>query len=353
MIRHACVLIATALFTLLFASCCLSNLIRDTTAGPPPAAADEREAAPSSADAPAKGPAEIPTPAPDEATGGRIAFSRDGNLYVLDLETREELEITTEGSAEWQSAISYGCPTFVSDDTLMFLKWTTDENGMLTDRAALVGIIQSESDALAEDLKPTGLGWSEALEAALVLSQTGDPQPAGDDVGATLTLYTISQGRRPKATDVESWFGGVSVNSARVRCSEDGELVSVPHFPTDVSDHYGIHRLDDGTGMDFVPEDWLGAIVATGVDFAGGDIYATFIAIGDGAPLEPGLYRVDLDAMDHELVASVDETNGLAVSTALGVAVVSTWEGALKLIDLETGKVTSLGAGQDPDIWPR
>lgn len=357
MFRHACVLTATAVLTVLCASCCYSR--------PTPSASDTSERpgdkAPSSAVADSAPKESVsgstratpPTPAPEEGAAGRVAFSRGGNVYVLDLETREEIEITNGGSADWQSATTYGCPTFLAEDTLMFLKWTTDADGLLTDRAALVGVIQSESEPLGEGLLPTGLGWSEALDAAFVVTQTEPPQPDGDNFGAILTLCTLSRDGGEEETSVETWFGGVSIDSARVRCTEDGLLVSVPNFPTDVSDHYTLRILEDGTTVDLVPEEWLGAVVATGIDFAGGEMYATFIAMGDAAPLEPGLYRVDLNEPEPELVARVDETNGLAVSATLGVAVVSTWDGALKLIDLGSGKVRSLGSGVDPDIWPR
>ncbi len=284
---------------------------------------------------------------------GRVLYTRGGNVYLYDLDSQEEMEITSRGVAIEKAGVHYGAPTFVDRESLVVLRWETDANGRIVKRAIESGVIQSESDVLPEAKRPTGLGYCVPLSKLLYLEQTSRGSQETDDFGAELTLFTMEPGAGPQQTRLTSWYGDTGLNHARVRFSPRGDLASLPRFPTDVSDFYGIHRVNSGDAVDVIPESYLGQAFVTGIDFGGKGAYATVMVLDNAIDMGPGLYRLDLAARKHTQIAMQNNLYGLAVSETLGIAVVANDSGDLSVMELGTGDETPLGSGADPDIWPR
>lgn len=343
-----------------------AQIVQSLGKGGTPAASAESSAAKSASTADAVGavkPSKPPTQAPgersttrkavDAPTSGRVLFTRGGNVYLLDLKTEEEMEITNRGVPEEDAGVHFGAPTWVDRESLVMLRWETNANGRIVKRAIDFGVIQSEGDTISEAKRPTGLGYSTGLSKLLYLEQTGQGGGGGDDFGAELALFTFAQSGKPERTKLTSWFGDTSLGHARIRASAKGDLVSLPRFPTDVSDFYGINRLTSGAAIDVIPESYLGQAFVTGIDFGAKSPYATVMVLDNSIEMGPGLYRLNLSTRDHEQIAMQSNLYGLAVSESLGIAVVANDSGDLSVIRLDSGDETPLGSGSDPDIWPR
>jgi hypothetical protein len=304
---------------------------------------------------PTKAPAEHATArkAVDAPASGRVLFTRDGNVHLIRLKTGEEMQITNQGVPEEDAGVHYGAPTWVDNESLAMLRWETNANGRIVKRAIEFGVIQSESDTISEAKRPTGLGYSTGLSKLLYLEQTGQGGGAEDDFGAELALFTFAKSGKPERTKLTSWFGDTSLGHARIRASAKGDLVSLPRFPTDVSDFYGINRFSSGAAVDVIPERYLGQAFVTGIDFGQKAAYATIMVLDNSIEMGPGLYRLDLSTREHEQIAMQSNLYGLAVSEPLGIAVVANDSGDLSVMQLVGGDETPLGSGADPDIWPR
>jgi len=293
--------------------------------------------------------------ASDPKAGGLIAFSREGNIYIYDIGSSEERQLTHNGVSEGEAGTTHGCPTIIDENTVAFLSWEADANGMISSRtlngADIAGGSEYTSADVAQD--PVGLGWVPDDEKLYYLKITGNVAQDGDPFGAQLTLFCVEGEARATRTKVKTWYGGVSLTSCRIRQSSDGKYVSVPRFPTDVSDYYGLHRASDGKAVDVLKEEWLGADYVTGLDFAGDTVYANIASLGEDAPLIAGFYFVDVENKDPGLLVQLDDPRGLAVSAAQDFAVLGNMDGELKLIELNTRHVKDLCKGEDPDIYPR
>lgn len=284
---------------------------------------------------------------------GQITYSLDGNIYVADLVERVPRQLTVDGVPETEAGLQFGCPTFVDAETLVFLRWESDDQWHLTSRIIAAGAIESEWDAITEIPLPTALGWSTYYEQVLALSQIEEGMEPGDDFGALLQLCTYDGDGVTNLEGIRSWFGGVSINQARVRVSPDGAMASVPNFPTDVSDFYVLCDLETAAQYDLLPQELLGSLYVTALDFGDGTVYGAINDITEEQAWGNGLYRLDLESLEHERICDVDGSHGIAVSEALGLAVVSTSEDDLLRVDLVTGNTEYIGQGTDPDIWPR
>jgi hypothetical protein len=293
---------------------------------------------------------------PDDSSdhsAGQVVYERDGNIYRLDLASGDEKEVTTAGVAGEKSGTRYGCPTFIDENTVAFLEWTQGPDGGVKDRKIQFGPFDSEGDTLTESKKPTGLGYCPKLEKLYYLEQTGTGDEPGSDWGADLKLYEFPVSGDPKATELSSWYGDVGLGHARIRVSPDGKLASVPRFPTDVSDFYGMYHLMDGSSVDALPERYLGQAFVTSIDLTMAEAYATIMVLDNSIDLAPGLYNLNLVSHENELIAGLNNLYGLSVSESLGIAIVCDDSGNLSSIDLDSGEETPLGAGSDPDVWPK
>lgn len=296
-------------------------------------------------------------PQPDDASDepvldGTLLYTSAGNLYQLNLADGDEMQVTSEGVADGDPGPAFGCPVFIDNTSLAFLRWVMNSSGAISERSIVVGQFQSEADPLTEAEKPTGLGYSAADECLYYLDQEG-PSQGGDDFGEELTVFRLPKGGTPEPTRLGSWFGDASPDHARLRVSPDGQFTSVPRFPTDVSDIYGIYRTASGRPVDVLPESALGRACVTGVDFTNDGAWATIMRFDPACDFEPGLYRLDLSGGEHELILGQDYLFGLAVSDTLGIAVVADEDDELTLVDLASGETTLIGLGKDPDIWPK
>lgn len=289
--------------------------------------------------------------------GGLLAFSRAGNIYVQDFGAGEERQLTYDGVPEGEEGVSYGCPTFADEETLLFLSSMNDADGVAGTRQlhALDPAGASEFVTIDELEGPLGLGFSPSARTIYYLLQTGEGGMDGDPFGADITLFSQTQEEAPVQTPVTTWYGGVSLNQCRVRVNPVGDAseVSVPGFPTDVSDFYDLYDIATGDSIPILSEDDLGACIVTGIDFGeSGTEYATIAGISEPPPLTSGLYQLDTIAGEHTLIARIRQPWSCAVSEAQQLAAASTVEGQLRLITLENGRSRAIGEGEDPDFFP-
>jgi len=291
----------------------------------------------------------------DPKAGGLIAYSREGNIYAYDIGSSEERQLTSDGVSEGTAGTTHGCPTIIDENTIAFLSWEADGAGLISSRALNVADRAGGSEYNAVDFveDPLGLGWTSGDEKLYYLKLTGEVSEGGDPFGAEVTLFSAEGDGESSRTKVKTWYGGVTLNACRVRQSPDGKYLSVPRFPTDVSDYYGLHRVSDGKGADVLKEEWLGADYVTGLDFSADTVYANIASMGEDAPLIAGFYFVDVENKEPGILAQIDDPRGLAVSDAQEFAVVGNMDGELKLIELTTRDVRDLCKGEDPDIYPR
>jgi hypothetical protein len=282
---------------------------------------------------------------------GSVAFIRDGNVVVRDLATGKETDVTSDGTADGE--IVYGCPTFVDAQTLMFVKGTTTVSaaGWRILRATI-----GKSGATVVDTEPAlGLGYTPKTDRTLYLQMTGEGAGPDEPFGAELSLVASNESRGTHITNITSWYGDVTPWNCRIRMSPEETMVSVPGFPTDVSDEYTLVGWDDQQEKPLLKDEWLGQIYATGIAFAGTSVYATFAdATGPGEtpPLAEGLYRVDLKSLAHKRIAELRGPSGLAASEALGIAITQE-DPMLVSVDLATGAKHDIADGEDPDVFPR
>jgi hypothetical protein len=286
----------------------------------------------------------------------RILFSRDGNIHMVEYGTLDETQITKDGTPENETGgTAYGCPVWAKEDAFAALAWTTNDEGAVTRRDIISGELESEFSAMEDGPDAVGLGVSYDYRKGLYLGITKRGQEE-DNFGAELTLFTANleaEDVKGVATKVKSFYGGVTLNHCRLRMSPDGRMVSVPSFPTDVSDLYHVVSVQTGRAVEVEKEAWLGGVMITGVDFTRDAVYATIAGVGEDPPLEPGLYKLDLQRLQHKLVVPLESPQGLAVCEAGKFVVVSTLEEELFAVDLTRGTVHHLVSGTDPDVWPR
>jgi hypothetical protein len=321
------------------------------SSGPPPAKQPGATAERAVTQAPAASQAEPPQA--DEALTGQITYSLDGNIHFMDLVEREPRQLTMGGVPETEAGLRFGCPSFVDQETLLFLRWESDDQWHVTSRTIASGSIESEWDAITEVPYPTALGWSTFFEEVFALWQIEEGMEPGDDFGALLQLCAYDGDVVTDIEGIRSWFGGVSINQARIRVSPDGAMVSIPNFPTDVSDFYVLHDLETAGQVELLPQEVLGSLYITALDFGDGTVYGAINDITEEQAWGNGLYRLDLETFEHEKILALDGSHGIAVSETLQLAVMSTAEDDLILVDLATGNSQRIGRGTDPDIWPR
>ncbi len=321
--------------------------------GSRPATADQPAVMGERAVAQAPVAAQAEPPQADEELTGQITYSLDGNIYFMDLVEREPRQLTADGVPETEAGLRFGCPSFVDQETLLFLRWESDDQWQVTSRTVASGLIESEWDAVTEIPFPTALGWSTYFEQVFALWQIEEGMEPGDDFGALLQLCTYDGDVVTDLEGIRSWFGGVSINQARIRVSPDGAMVSIPNFPTDVSDFYVLRDLETAAQVELLPQELLGSLYITALDFGDGTVYGAINDITEEQAWGNGLYRLDLETLEHEKIRELDGSHGIAVSETLELAVMSTAEDDLILVDLVTGNSQRIARGTDPDIWPR
>jgi len=289
--------------------------------------------------------------------GGLLAYSREGNLYVQDFGAGEERQLTYDGVPEGEGGVTYGCPTFVDEDTMLFLSCVSDADGMAGTRQLHVLDPAGGSEFVTiDDLEgPLGLGYSPSANAIYYLLQTGESAQDGDPFGAEITLFYQLHEDEPVQSPVTTWYGGVSLHQCRIRVNPVGDAseVSVPGFPTDVSDFYDLHDIATGDGIPILSDDQLGACIVTGIDFGeSGAEYATIAGVSEPPPLSGGLYQLDTISGDHTLLARLRQPWSCAVSEAQQLAAASNVDGELMLITLDNGRSRRIAMGEDPDFFP-
>jgi hypothetical protein len=299
-----------------------------------------------------------PMSSSEPKAGGLLAFVREGNIHVYDFGAGEERQLTFNGVAEGQEGTSYGCPTLIDWDHMLFLSTENSADGVVTTYRlhSLDPAGGSEYETLDDPTEPLGLGYCGAANAIYYLQQTGPVNNEGDNFGAEITLFAFLRDTGVEATPCTTWYGGVGLGHCRIRRNnaEDATEVSIPAFPTDVSDFYDLADVQTGEKTALLTEEQLGANLITGIDFGeSGRIYATIGAMGD-APLASGLYEVDPLALEHTLIAPArDPWGGMAVSEGQGYAATASDQGVLSLTDLDNGRTRKLCEGTDPDFFPK
>lgn len=299
-----------------------------------------------------------PMSSSEPKAGGLLAFVREGNIHVYDFGAGEERQLTFDGLPEGEEGVSYGCPTFVDWNQMLFLSAQSGADGLTTTYRlhAADPAGDSEFDTLDDPVEPLGLGYCGAANAAYYLQQTGPGSQEDDNFGAEITLFAFLGDGGPEATPCTTWYGGVGLGHCRIRRSNaDGAPeVSIPRFPTDVSDFYGLSDVLSGEETPILSDEQLGANVVTGIDFGNsGAVYASIAAMGE-APLASGLYEVDPIALEHTLIARArDPWCGMAISEGQGYAAFANDQGVLSLVDLDSKRTRKLCEGTDPDFFPK
>jgi len=285
-------------------------------------------------------------------TLAQVVFSRDGNIVVLDMRHGMERALTTDGAPPGPGAKTYGCPVFVDRDIALFLSWEYDDHGDVSACRLHAGVASDEPQvATWEDLiQPLGLGALPHDQIAF-LELDGDEERE-DPFGAELHVSIINAEGHVLPTDIATWYGDINLDRARLRVATEGDLLTLPRFPTDVSSWYRLWDLVEDAEIELIPEDLLGGVLVTGVDLTEFGVYGTLLALGEGVGMESGIYWLDLADQQHELLAAIPNAAGLSIDEDEGIAVVGTTDGKLHVVDLESGTVTYLTDGADPDMLP-
>ncbi|MBD3174310.1 MAG: hypothetical protein GF320_03965 [Armatimonadia bacterium] len=281
-------------------------------------------------------------------TMAQVAFSRDGNIFVADLREGTERAVTDDGAPMGPGATTYACPTFVDRNIVMFMSWTFDDQGALAGSRLHAGVAADEPQITTweEVVQPLGLG-AIAYDQIVFLEMDGEPE---DPFGAELHVSIINSEGHILPTDITTWYGDVSPHVARLRVSDEGDLITLPRWPTDVSSPYAVRDIANDRELDLIPDDLLGAVLLRSVDFDNDAAYGVLEVIGEVPEMVTGLYRLDLDGRAHQLIAQLDGAALLAVDEDEGIAIVSTGERELYVVDLQSGEATYLTDGLDPDI---
>jgi hypothetical protein len=286
-------------------------------------------------------------------TPGLVAFSRDGNVFVCNLDGTGERQITYDGGRESdQGTTYYGCPTLVTRETMVFLAWSYDRDGYDTTQRAYQARVQGDGVPTAYDgiEHAMGLGYSQKEKHLYYLKLGKRMEGEEGDWGADLILTRVKPDGTQEATGVHSWNAETRIDHCRLRFSHDGTLVTVPRNATDVSSYYGFHWLDGTEDTDL--EEWLGGDCLNGVDLSPGGVYGV-LALVSGEPLPGrGLYALNVADRRKRLIVELPKPEGVAVCSAAGIAVVES-DGALKVVDLKTRSVRQLFEGVDPDVYPK
>jgi hypothetical protein len=283
---------------------------------------------------------------------GKVVFVRGGNIYLLDLSTRQETAITSDGSDEYTTNLQYGCPTFLDADRYAFLEWHGGGGANLDPRSVRVVSAGGAPETLSGPKKPTGLGYDAPRKRILYFEQTTPGGESGSDWDSTLTLMLLPNGGAPKTTKNESWYGEVNMRTTRIRASLNGKYVSLPGHSTGVADLYEICRLD-GEGLGRLLPDRQGDTLITSIDFGQHGAYIAVVDIHTRPMEPPRLYQVDVTAGRSTLLLEKHPVYDIAVSETLSTLVGADRSGTLAAIDLKSGEETPLGHGSDPDIWPK
>lgn len=285
-------------------------------------------------------------------TLSRVAFARDGNIVVRDLREGTEVMVTADGAPAGPGSTSYGCPTFVDPSIILFVSWTFDEVGEVEGCRLHAGLATQTAQVTTwEDVvQPFGLG---ALPHDQVMFlEMDDESERSELLGARLHVSIINADGHILPTDITTSYGGARLDRARLRTSADGRLLVLPHFPTDVSSWYGVWDLANDRELSLVPGELAGLAFVTGIDMVESGAYGTILVLGEGTSMPSGLYRLDLANLAHELIVPLPEAAGVSVDEGEGIAVVGTIAGKLHLVDLQSGDVTELANGVDPDLSP-
>jgi len=324
---------------------------------------------------------------PSAGSEGLVAFTRGGNIHVLDLATREVTAITTDGSGDYWGGsppLQYGCASFVSGNELIYLAERRRDEGrnfVQSFAAFRAGVDGAGARRIRGISNPRGLGYCHETGRVMFMRPARDPRGGseGDDEGL-IGLFYLEPSGEVADSGVRNRAVEFYTSDARIRCSRSRDLVALPSFPSDLSTLYDLQRLSDSEwvphvaalaseGAEWQPSLYMN-VFGSGLDFGRECVYGTLYAYADsegghdeGPTLPSGLYRLDLETYRHQMVAKIPRAWNVAVSEPLGIAVVGSrvlpndegtaLEAILWLVDLATGRTERLCDGYDPDVWPR
>ncbi|NLN90693.1 MAG: S8 family serine peptidase [candidate division WS1 bacterium] len=297
-----------------------------------------------------------------QPTNGLVAFTRSGNVFIRDLGTGDERQLTHDGVTEGSHGWWYGAPTFRDAKTVLAARWESVAGGHEVEWTRQIVALSLDGQVTTTKAGPqgaVGFGLSRRGSTLLYLAVLDDTGYTGWDLGL---VRRDSRGRE-ELLPPRSSFGNVRTDWCRLRLSDDGTHVSVPRFPSDVSSFYSLWSIATGEQVDLV-WGWPDFChVVTDIDFGEECSYVGLWNCNcdrDAQTAPPsGLWRMTPEFRPDKLIASCDTRGGVAVSEELGVAAAAT-SGLgdpdacqLNLVDLSSGAVSFLCHGGDPDLWPR
>jgi len=301
--------------------------------------------------------------ASSQPTNGLVAFTRSGNVFIRDLGTGDERQLTHDGVTGGSHGWWYGAPTFRDAKMVLAARWESVAGGHEVEWTRQIVALSLDGQVTTTKAGPqgaVGFGLSRRGSTLLYLAVL-------DDDGYTdcpdLGLVRRDSRGREELLPPRSWFGTVRIDCCRLRLSDDGAHVSVPRFPSDVSSFYSLWSIATGEQVDLV-WGWPDSChFVTDIDFGEECSYVGLWNCNwdrDAQTAPPsGLWRMTSEFRPDKLIASCDTRGGIAVSEELGVAAAAT-SGLgdpdacqLNLVDLSSGAVSFLCRGGDPDLWPR
>jgi hypothetical protein len=287
-----------------------------------------------------------------EGEGGKVAYLRDGNVFVYDLASGHGSQLTRDGVTAGEQGFGYGPPVFVDGGTLAVVRWRWADDGATMDRQILLGGVDGGWKPVEGPRSPFDLGY-DASTGKLVYT---DELVGGEGPVPARALYVLRPGRPPEL--IEGFQREVlegSPWSERIRVAPEGGLMLVPTYPDNPVDMRELLTLPGCRPLALLTEP-RGSDYITDADFSLGAVYIAVLTYGPSPYEQGGLYEVLLDGGKPRLV--MRGVRRAAVSGTLGIAVVEQpagdEEGVLVTVPLEGGKPTSLREnGCWPDIWPR
>ena len=267
---------------------------------------------------------------------GWVAFTRRGHLVVLDLRDGRERAYPDRGTVR--------LPTFVGDGRVVVA-----QGG----RAWEVGAGSEEwVDLTGEGAEVISLGYDMvAAELEFVRSAARPGEHSRDRWQG----YRMSINGRPRATGEPegpaiTGFGD-RPGWRRIRFAPDGRAVLWPAFATGLDFPYEIGWRPEPAIDTQTTLIERGLHTASDADWGYGTLYL----------LRRELVRARLPRLDDATRVGRLRAGWwaqVAISEPLGVAIVSdpepeTDHPALLLVELSSGRLSRLGEGESPDIWPR